>query len=476
MATTYQPDRRRVAALTALVGSLVITTMAERAAAHVKWFSDFDFRDPPRSFGEIVDTGFVVALVIAAVVIGALPALDRWLETNAAYQRVNGWLVERRHYSIDVVRYSMAAVLVITWASRALLTPELAEPADWVGWIELGLAILLLTGVGNRIAGAGLIALWLIGVFEYGAFHMLDYVHIIGIGGFLILRTEDRDDVRGLALPVLYVAVGFSLMWLGFEKLVYPDWSFAILDTRPILRLGLPAELFLDAAAFVEIGLGFLLIIGLLGRPLALTITGVFIVTTLVFGRTEVIGHTPVHAALVVFLLHGPGSTYPAPIAIHRDLQARTAFAAVNFALLTLLTGVLYTAAARVQFDDAVAEQGPKPAPIDAGPAAPTVRSVERETTPTGTDVVVELDGWRFVAPTTDGAAVVTAPDPDEGPPTEGYGVITVDGRTVARLDDDRSPLWEDVDGDAFLHLFTVDGREVQVDGEPLRLPIDLSE
>ena len=38
---------------------------------------------------------------------------------------------------------------------------------------------------------------------------------------------------------------------------------------------------------------------------LALLITLVFFATTLVFGKLEVIGHTMLHAALIVFLIEG---------------------------------------------------------------------------------------------------------------------------------------------------------------------------
>ena len=99
---------------------------------------------------------------------------------------------------------------------------------------------------------------------------------------------------------------------------------------------------FLLAAAFVECSLGYLLIINLLQRPLALTIALVFFGTTLVFGKTEVIGHTLIHAALIVFLLQGPGSVFKPPIALHERTTLRTAFASVNFALLFALLLVPY--------------------------------------------------------------------------------------------------------------------------------------
>jgi hypothetical protein len=136
--------------------------------------------------------------------------------------------------------------------------------------------------------------------------------------------------------------------------MVYPQWGLYVLEQNPRLSLGLPLSFFLLAAAFVEFSLGYLLIINLLQRPLALVITLVFFTTTLVFGKVEVIGHTPIHAALVVFLLEGPGRVYRPPIALHRGLGLRTAFAAVNFALLLTLLFVPYTyGAARLYRENA---------------------------------------------------------------------------------------------------------------------------
>ncbi|MEM7326647.1 MAG: DoxX family membrane protein [Actinomycetota bacterium] len=442
------------------------------AAAHVKWFSDFDFRDPPLSFTEILDTGFWIGLTVAVAVIGVLPAIDRWLDTHAIYVRVNDWLHERRSVSDPILRYLVAASLILAWGSEALLVPELAEPAGWVGWLQLGLAILLLIGRWNRIAGAGVLLLWLVGVFEYGALHMLDYLTYVGIAGFLALRTSDEAETRGLALPLLYATVGVSLIWAGFEKLVYPEWSFTVLDTRPILRLGLPADVFLELAAFVEISLGFLLIIGLLGRPLALVITGVFMTSTIIFGRVEVIGHTPLHAALIVFLLQGAGSVYPAPIAIHRNLRLRMAFAAVNMAVLTLAAGVIYTAAARSQFETAVAEQGPRPAPIEAGDTTPVVTSVQLTDTPAGTDITLDIAGFALTEPATVPGAEATADDP-----TTGYGILSIDGDVVARITGRQSPAWDDISGQtAILTLFTTNGRQLFEDGTPLRIRVDMED
>ncbi|MEM7271818.1 MAG: DoxX family membrane protein [Actinomycetota bacterium] len=455
------------AAATAPLVLLAVVLVAGPAQAHVKWFSDFDFRQRPKSFTDIITLGSVTALVVAAAAITVLPAVDRWLEQQPQYERLSGWLADRRPASDAILRYLVAAALILAWGDRALLAPELAEPASWVGWLQLVVAVALGIGRTNRAAGIGILVLWLVGVYEYGAMHMLDYLAFVGIGAYLILRTREERATRDLALPVLYLTVGVSLMWLGFEKLVYPDWSLAVLDTRPVLRLGIPADEFLLIAAFVEIALGFLLIIGLLGRPLALVITIVFIMTTLVFGRVEVIGHTPLHAALIVFLLQGAGRTYPAPIAIHQRLSLRMAFAGANMVIVTLLVGLAYTFAARAQFDDAIAELGPAPDPIVVSEPIPALRSASLVETVAGTAVSIELDHWVFTDPEVPGE-----PASDEG---AGYGLLRSDNETIALITDEASPLWTDPPGDSLtLTLHTADGRPIHTGDGPLRLSVEL--
>ena len=74
-----------------------------------------------------------------------------------------------------------------------------------------------------------------------------------------------------------------------------------------------------------------------------------FFTTPLVFGKVEVIGHTTLHAALIVFLLHGLGTVYRAPVTFHRRLPLRVAFAAVNFALAVAILLPAYQAGAWYQ-------------------------------------------------------------------------------------------------------------------------------
>jgi hypothetical protein len=327
----------------ASLAALLVAATAHPAWAHVKWFSRFSFGDRPRTAAEAVTPVFIALALLSMVTIAAMVLLDRRLADLPAYRRVNEWLVARGDRALGVMRVGAGAALLLSWQADAMLAPELRITESWLGWYQFALAFLLLFGRTVPVAGAGLMVLYAIGVFRFGPFHMLDYVVYAGIGYYLAVSGAGDRRIRGSGLPALYAAVGFSLCWVALEKMVYPQWGLYVLQQNPRLALGLDTRFFLLAAAFVEFSLGYLLIINLLQRPLALVITLVFFTTTLVFGKVEVIGHTPIHAALIVFLLEGPGRVFKPPVELHRGMGLRTAFAAVNFALLLAILLIPYS-------------------------------------------------------------------------------------------------------------------------------------
>lgn len=314
--------------------------------AHVKWFSDFSFAETPRTVGEVLTPTFIFLALLSVAVVVALVPLDRWLEKRRWYHRVNEWLRARAENSRLVMRIGTGVVLLLAWQADIVLVPDLPVPGAWVGWLEFGLAALLLFEATTAAAGVGLVVLYAIGVSQAGLYYMLDYVLVLGAAYYLIVTSVPERKIAGSSIPALYLAVGFSLCWVALEKMVWPEWGLYILQQNPQLSLGLDVGFFLLAAAFVEFCLGYLLIINLLQRPMALVVTLTFFLTTLVFGKIEVIGHTLIHAALVVFLLEGPGSTFRPPIALHRKLPVRAAFAGVNLIVLLAVLLPIYSAGA----------------------------------------------------------------------------------------------------------------------------------
>ncbi len=306
---------------------------------HVKWFANFTYSDQPVTFEQILSPAFIGLAIFTAIALGIAVLIDRQLDGTGWYERISTWFADQKHRSTDIIRIGTGITLMLSWQADSLLTPELLVEQGWIGWLQFVIAFLLLFPRTVPIAGIGLFFLYFIGVLQFGAFHMLDYVLFLGIGYYLLVSQSSNERTRETGIPALYVTLGFSLFWLGLEKIAYPQWGLFLLEQNPALTLGLPDDFFLTAAAFIELALGFLLVIGLLERPLALVVTLVFFTTTLVFGKTEVIGHTIVHAVLIVFLLEGPGNFLKPPVDIHTNLGLRVAFASVNF-LIVLAIGV----------------------------------------------------------------------------------------------------------------------------------------
>jgi hypothetical protein len=359
----HAPRMVRAAVLAGVTAMLAATP----AAAHVKWFSEFSFQDSPRGVGQVVGPAFIALAVLSVIVVAGMVPLDAWLRHQPWYQRLNGWLEARAGQSRLVMRVGTGAVLLLAWQADLVLLPDLPIAAAWEGWLQFFLALLLLFEATTAIAGAGLLLLFGLGVARAGLYYMLDYVLVLGIGYYLIVTGSRSARLAGSGLPALYLTVGFSLCWVALEKLVWPEWGLYVLQQNPQLAMGLDLRFFLTAAAFIEFCLGYLLIINLLQRPLALVITLVFFTTTMVFGKTEVIGHTLIHAALVVFILEGPGTVFRPPIALHRRMGLRTAFAAVNLVVLLAVMLPLYAWGAEARHRAALRN----PAPSEAGPDAP---------------------------------------------------------------------------------------------------------
>jgi len=319
---------------------------------HVKWFHDFSFLESPLGFSDALTPLVVWMMIGGAIAIGSMVFIDGALSSSRIYGQITGWLEARKEHGPLVMRVGAGMTLLLSWQSDAILVPELAASAAWVGWLQFGLTILLIFPKMTPVAGVGIAALWLIGLTDVGLFHMLDYVLFLGVAIYLVVSSSSVQWVKGFGIPALYIGLGFSLMWVALEKIVYPAWGTNILELNQNLTLGIPTEQFLIFVAVSELLLGFLLVIGLMGRPLGIAITLVLFTTAVTFGKTEVVGHTIIHAALIVFLLEGEGSFYKTPINVHRKLGLRFAFASLNFVIVSAVMFAVYVTWSKLVFEN----------------------------------------------------------------------------------------------------------------------------
>ncbi len=341
-------NKQRLLLLGMLLVSMLIPLTAQ---AHVKWFIDSSVSNAPISLKDALTPTFLAMTALTFFALAFAVFIEWQLRDQAWYKNIIQWFVARRDYSTLVMRIGLGMTLLLSWQAETLLVPQLNLTDAWLGWAQFVVVLLLMFPRTTPLAGAGTLLLYAAGVVEFGGFYMLDYFLFVGVGIFLLLANIENLRIKAIRIPALYFAVGFSLFWVALEKIIYPQWGLYILEQNPELTLGFDPAFFLVGAAFVELALGYLLIIGLLERPMALTITFVFFLTTLVFGRLEIVGHTIIHASLIVFLLEGPGQLYPAPVDIHKRLPLRMAFASVNFLIFLAVLIVPYSLIAEAEYD-----------------------------------------------------------------------------------------------------------------------------
>ena len=131
---------------------------------------------------------------------------------------------------------------------------------------------------------------------------MLDYGFYLAIIGVLLVG---RTKWETAGFPFLYLGTGLSLCWVAVEKWVYPFMTIDIIERHHVPTFGFAPDLFVVLSAFIEFVVGYLLVVGIFNRVLAVALTILFILTTTIFGYTEVVGHAIIHIVLLIFIIEG---------------------------------------------------------------------------------------------------------------------------------------------------------------------------
>lgn len=290
----------------AAAGLTIVTGLTPaRAWAHVKWFEPYDVTQSPIPIRGIMTTHFVLVLAgFTLLMVGGF-MLDR---LSARSGRRIGGFGRREAAEEKTLRAGIGAFFVALFTMGGIiLTPELHTEAGWPAWLQLGIAAAMLSARTCILGAIGIMALYAYGIAQYGVFHLADYVMFPGIAAYMALTSSASERLRALRMPILYAAVCGSLMWAAIEKWAYPQWTFPLLEARPYLTLGMPADDFMVVAGFVEFALAFYILTGL--GLLRLGIFGlglIFVSAILDFGKLDAIGHLPTIACLAAMFAHGP--------------------------------------------------------------------------------------------------------------------------------------------------------------------------
>lgn len=300
MRTSTVRSPRFVLLLVAVVGYL---TLPGVVSAHVKWFAHYDEATRPMAFAEVASSTFFLlfAAFVTMVFFGFL--LDGWVARR--WPRLGSLGSSLVAVQEKWVRLGMGAFLLCIWdLGLNILTPELHTKMTWVFTIHFLSAFCLAWRPTCVVAAFGIVALYVVGIVQYGFFHMLDYVFFLGLAVFLAGVTVRR--LVPIRQAVMTGSLAFSIMWTAIEKFVYPQWTEQILSKHSTMALGMPFSVFTLVAAFVEFTLAFYLATGRgLLRLGALALMLVFVMAMPEFGRLDVVGHLPLVAILGIPLVGG---------------------------------------------------------------------------------------------------------------------------------------------------------------------------
>ncbi len=297
------------------------------ANAHVKWFTEQEPEKVP--IEQILSIPFIVLALLIALFLAILSQFIPHLMKIPGVSTVDMKLDGYRKYSSYILKYGTALSFILQVVNETMFAPEFTIHHSWQTVLMWTIIVLLL--IPHHIATKAA-ALLMFGLFLYiwsytGWFHMLDYgFYLAIIGVFLVGKT--KWETAGF--PFLYLGTGLSLCWVAVEKWVYPAMTIDIIHRHHVPTFGFPADIFVVLSAFIEFVVGYLLVVGILNRLLAVAVTILFILTTIIFGYTEVVGHAMIHIVLIIFIIEGISFYYP-PVKMHKSRLDQMIFVFLNF-------------------------------------------------------------------------------------------------------------------------------------------------
>jgi hypothetical protein len=175
---------------------------------HVKWFFEYDVTKPPTPIGEVIDGTFVKLFLISAVACYLFFLADRYIFENGYFAEFDQKLKKLDNAAGYIMRVATGIFFLSLFGWWALgygqsfyLTPELTTASPIVPWIHLLIALCVISRYTVFISGLGIFVLYVAAGFEYGLFHILDYLIFLGIAYFLTVSQAKTEKRRSRNSP-----------------------------------------------------------------------------------------------------------------------------------------------------------------------------------------------------------------------------------------------------------------------------------
>lgn len=323
---------------------------AETAEAHVKWFVEFDVTAPPAPIGEVLNGDFVKMFLISVVGVYLFFLADRYIYEEGILAEFDNKLKLFDDLANAVMRVAAGIfffslfVWYLIYGASFYLTPELKTSAAYVPWIHLVMALSLLSRRSAPVAGVGIFFMYIAAVFDYGVFHLLDYMIFLGIGYFLTVSSSTSKGWLKSGLVVLFACTGLTLIWASVEKFAYADWTNPLFEKNPNILMGMGPQRFMQVSGFVEFFVTFILLgaVSVVGRLISLGFMSVFVLAVLQFGIVDALGHLMIVAILFVLIVRGPTDARNMLVLPDKSLFTEAYFMTGLYFLAFVMVFILY--------------------------------------------------------------------------------------------------------------------------------------
>ncbi len=289
--------------------------------AHVKWFAEsVEYVEPYK----ITDIPVIISICIVLFIIFLAIVLEKKLNVPS---RINNILEKWSPYALSIASIGFGLAFLIFTFYGFVFAPNLIAEGD-SGYLMLviqGLVgLMFLFGFYEKLGGALLLVLFVLGVREYGAIEMLDTLEILGFAIYAIIVGRPKWKIKDTQIfnklthtihdygnPILRVGTGLNLMVLAFsEKILTPSLTNNFLQSHNwnfMEFLGMSDYWFAFSAGVAEFTFGILLVLGLVTRLTTIALAVFLVITLYLLGPIELVGHLPHFSIAIVLLILGSG-------------------------------------------------------------------------------------------------------------------------------------------------------------------------
>ena len=295
--------------------------------AHVRWFIDAPEQSPPFDWTPIYflliagACGFGVISLVAEARLRPLYQMRFF----RIWPKINQWRFLAIACGITFVFISWELIFI---APNITVVESLKV---FIG-VQAAVGVLLLSGASLSTSGVAVLSLCALTAVSVKPEIWVDYMfEFVAIGLAFILAKRHRN----WAITVLRVGIGLQLMELAIHnKLMNAGLGLMFLEEYPWNIMQMMGLTFFDnlmfvfAAGLAELTFGLLIVLAIGTRFVVLVVSGFFMLTSVILGLHELIGHVPIIACCIVLFSLGKGLSLSESLAVfYRQLMGQNSTA-----------------------------------------------------------------------------------------------------------------------------------------------------